>query len=436
VILRFQAVGADLPARPPVAGLRGSDLMRIHWMQAMENQLLKDYDGKSQKYFAFAVLLFAVFSACSPRVRWLTHVYFVFIALPGLFWLIGRREKVLPRSYEEWAWMLFLGWIAIQNSFLAAAADVRYIRYALYVAVFIMVVSHFASPCVFRSETFARRGFWALIAFSLFSFVVDWSNGVWHPGGRIFFLQPGTSPYFHAYLLTLLFSLLLPRQLLSGRWIEFLCVLGALVFVNIVCFASRSAFLGMVVVLLVNFVFAMRHYPKNALRYAGILAFLTVSVIVFYQELTILHGLIERADSHRIEIWNEHWKNFWQYDGLHFGLGQTYTRSLLPDDNGLIRPHNLFLSILVYHGVWALLLFLMLCALTLYRAWRNRDPWGCASLAGLVEAAFMSENIVGYPNAIWFTVLLPMALVLNTNLPGDASKQDRIMPLLSETGKL
>ena len=76
-----------------------------------------------------------------------------------------------------------------------------------------------------------------------------------------------------------------------------------------------------------------------------------------------------------------------------------------------MRPHNLFLSILVYHGLWALLLFLALCVLVLRRAWLN-------ALVGLVEAAFMSGHIVEYPNAIWFTVLLPMALVMNTNPSG------------------
>jgi hypothetical protein len=383
-----------------------------------EHQLLEDCN-KARRYFTFAVLLFAVFSACSPRLKWLTHAYFVFIALPGLLWFFKGRENISPRLNEEWVLILFLGWIAVQNSFLAAVDDLRYIRYAFYVIVFVIVVARFTSPDVFRSETFARKGFCVLLAFSLFSFAVDYSNGVWYFGGRIRFLQPGTSPYFHAYLLNLLFSLLLARQILSGRWVEFLCMLGVLLFIDAFCFASRSALLGVTIILFGNLIFMIRHHPKNAIRYASILAFLAVLTIVLFRESTLFHALIERGDSQRFEIWYEHLKNFWQYNGLHFGLGQTYTRSLLPSDNGLMRPHNLFLSILVYHGVWALLLFLMLCMLILRRAWRNHDPWGCALLAGLGEAAFMSENIVGYPNAIWFTILLPMALILNINSPSE-----------------
>jgi hypothetical protein len=295
-------------------------------------------------------------------------------------------------------------------------------RYALWVAIFFMVTACFVHPGIFRSKRLIRGGFWLLVAFSAFSLVMDWSRGVWFPGGWLFFWQPGTSPYFHAYLLNIFFALLLPHLLSSEKWMEFLCMFCAIMFVNAICFASRSALLGTATAIFASIIFAARHFPRIALRYAGILVFLAVLGIIVFQEFPFLHDLVERADSHRYAIWSEHLSHFRQYNGLFLGLGGAYDRVLLPAGHSLMRPHNLFLSILVYHGLWAFLLFLVFCVLILRRAWRNRDSWGIAALVGLVEAAFMSELIIEYPNAIWFTVLLPMALVMNAGFSERESK--------------
>jgi O-antigen ligase len=391
----------------------------------MKMELFPDcFQKKSEKYrhyFTFAILLFLVVSAFTPRLKALVYVYFIFIAIPGIVWFFMMRGRVFSWSYEWCAWALFLVWVAIQNSFFAVVVDARYLRYTLWVAIFIMVAACFVRPCVFRSERLIRSGLWTLVAFSAFSLIMDWSRGVWLPGGRLFFWQPSTSVYFHAYLLNMLFALLLPRLLSSGKWLEFLCVFCAVVFVNAVCFSSRSALLGTVTALFAGFIFIVRHHHKMALRYAGFLVFLIVLAAIVFQEFSFLHGLLARADSHRYAIWSEHLGYLRQYDVMFLGLGRSYTDVLLPAGQDLMRPHNLFLSIFVYHGLWALLLFLALCVLTLRRAWRNQDAWGSVVLTGLVEAAFMSEHIIEYPSAIWCTVLLPMAMVLNANPAGSTA---------------
>ena len=77
------------------------------------------------------------------------------------------------------------------------------------------------------------------------------------------------------------------------------------------------------------------------------------------------------------------------------------------------HPHNIFLALGLYSGLVSLVVFLIIVAVTLRRAWLQNDPWGLYLFTALIMLNFDGSKLVGNPDELWLLVLLPMALIDN-----------------------
>jgi hypothetical protein len=280
---------------------------------------------------------------------------------------------------------------------------------------FLVIVGRLASPELFRSRAFALRAFWMLIVYSFFTLIIKWSNGSYMPGGPISdgIWHIGAHIYYFGTLLPALFALSLPYWLKEGRWIELTGALASAIFMLAFVIQHRAGIVALAAVLLVAFVLCAYFSKSVCLRFLGVLTIISGLTVLMWRIAPEIHDLVKRADSYRFEIWV---KNFseWERCGLWIGCGPNF-ESALTMDNGmpLFFPHNLFLSLGLYSGMLCLVLFCILYVYTLYKAWRNLDPWGGFLIAGLAELFFNGGRIIGHPSVIWVFTLLPMALIFN-----------------------
>ncbi|MDR2165988.1 MAG: O-antigen ligase family protein [Zoogloeaceae bacterium] len=374
--------------------------------------------GRAPDCLAFALLCLMILFVVSPRLRWVANFYYVFVALPGLCLLLGRRFRIRPCSAELILWIVFLFWVAAQGAFLSAhPGGWRYVKYVFHVVLFLVVAGRLAAPRIFRTESFARLAFWTLAGYIIMSWLAQWGNGSYIPGQpmRDLLLHVATTTYFPGYLLVGLFALLLPRLLRADRWVELPCALGVTLFIQAYLIQTRAGLASLVAVLLVATVISLRVSRRAGLYFLGVLLVLAGVALLAWWNIPELHSLTQRGSSGRGEIWSKYLAE-WSRCGVWLGCGPKFQSRLTLDFAGgipLLKPHNLFLSLAVYNGLCALLSFCTLCVLALSRAWRNRDPWGGFLLAGLVVLTFSGGELFMQPNMSWVLCLFPIALISN-----------------------
>jgi hypothetical protein len=381
-------------------------------------------DKKVKNYLMFCLLIMVFAFVLSPRLKLVADFYFIFIATPGLFLFFKQRCRIPPYSTDFFLWFFFLIWCALQGSILSHnSGGLQYAKHVLYATSFMMVAGRLASPCIFRSEIFARGAFWILMSYIIISWFMEWNYGSYTLNTRIWDLALHTAAtvYFSSYLLAAFFALSLPYWLKSERWLELACALVGVIFVQAYLFQHRAGLIALTAVLALAIIMSIRFSVRVCLYFSG----MVVSVIGIIASIILYNipGLIERGSSGRLELWSKYFYE-WQQCGIWIGCGPEFKSTLtFLDGIPLAGTHNIFLSFGVYNGLFALLLFCCLCIYTFYKAWKRRDPWGAYLLSGLVALSFDGQGIIRQPNTAWILIFLPMALIFN---PSDCDENSLV----------
>lgn len=364
----------------------------------------------SRRYFGAATIVFLLSFILMASSKWTNNIFYAFVALPGLVFLIKERGAGLLAQPLFWAWMAFLLWFLVPA---AIAGDAQFYKHIAYVSLFICVVGGLINPDFFHSAVFSRVLFWIIclyiFGFSAYAYV----TGLYAFGERVGLLPARMQNVIYASIwLLCALSLALPVWLKQRRWIEGLCaVVLSLVGVTFVL-QTRTALVGAAFLLGIWAAYAVWRFPK-----AGLLSLLVgggalLLVLWWVHDQAWFLSLFTRGDSYRVELF-QIMTGEWRNCGWLLGCGVDFkTAQTLAGGAPIQHPHSIFVALGLYTGAVSLVLFLLVMAVSLWKAWRLRDAWGMYLACALVMLNFDGSKLIDNPNELWLLVLLPAAMVL------------------------
>ncbi len=363
-------------------------------------------------YFSIALVVFIASFLALPTAKMVNNVYYVLLALPALWVMFIHRSevfRVIPVDLALWAALLI--WFALLGIW---SGDAQHYKHLFYVALFIIIVSRLADPKLFRQPWFARALFWALVFYVLGSALVYWSTGRYAVGERVLWLPSRmTGPIYTSIWIACCFVLAMPVWLGQRRWGEWVAALLAALFCMGFILQSRSGLVALAVAL--GGVACYKAFRSHRLFLYLILTIavavgLVVAAANFLPEV---ERLFSRADAGRVRLWTI-MLNEWMDCGLLLGCGLEHqTEQLLLSGRAINHPHSIFLSLGVFGGVIALVLFVVLMIFVLHDAWVQQDPWGLYLFTALVGLSFDGSKLIGNPDELWLLVLLPACMIGN-----------------------
>lgn len=363
-----------------------------------------------ERYFGVAVLVFIASYLLLPTSKMVNNVFYGMIALPALLvLLLDARQRVMP-GRALLGWVLLLAWwlgMALK------AGDGQSVKHVLYVALFLLAVSQLIAPQWLRQRAVIRALFWGVGLYVLLSALWYWVSGRYAVGERILWL-PGrmTGPIFTSMWLVCCLALITPQWWQERRLWEMLIGHLLVLFCIAYVLQSRSGLVGLVLLwmLLLGAAF-LRCRQGRALLISG-LVLLGGTIAWSITQVPELISLWQRADAGRLEIWSKLLVE-WQACGVWSGCGIDYTTaSTYMEGTSIQHPHNIYLSLGLYAGLPALLLFMVLLLTALHTAWQQRDAWGLYLLMAATMLNFDGSRLVGNPDELWLLMLLPMALLM------------------------
>ncbi|MCQ4240394.1 O-antigen ligase domain-containing protein [Stutzerimonas stutzeri] len=366
------------------------------------------------RYFSVVLVLFLLSYILLNSAKWTNNIFYALLALPGLFFLLKERGAGLLGQPLAWAWLVFLLWFLVPA---VIAGDPQFYKHILYVTLFVFVVAGFADPVFLRSGSFARALFWVIALYIFASAVYNWSTGIFIFGQRVGLL-PGRMEnviYVSIWLFCAL-GLAMPTWERERRWMEAVCaVVISLVAVAFVL-QTRTALVGAAFLFGLWALYGVYRFPRR-----GSIVLL-VAVVLFSLALWLVHdeawfqSLLARGDSYRIDLFRI-MTGEWGNCGWALGCGVDFqTSQTLAGGMPIQHPHNIFVALGLYTGGISLILFMVVMAMTLWQAWRGRDPWGVYLACSLVMLNFDGSKLIGNPDELWPLVLLPAALILGRTI--------------------
>lgn len=365
-------------------------------------------------YFAIALLIFVASFLLLPSAKAVNNVYYAALALPALCVLLWRGQELLRPSADLVLWGMLLVWFAVVGIW---SADTQHYKHILYVALFLLVTSRLADPAPFRTPLFARGLFWTVAIYVMGSALFYWTTGRYDIGERVLWLPARmTGPIYTSLWLACCFALALPGWVRQRRWLEAATALALVVFCMGYILQSRSGLVALAVLLLLAPI--IFRTGAKALMWGGMaMVMVSLATLLAISEIPEVASLFSRADAGRLQLWSI-MSSEWMSCGLWIGCGMEHrTDQLLSTGQAINHPHSIFLSLGVFAGLPALLVFLALMGLVLRRAWRQRDPWGLYLLTALIGLNFDGTKLVGNPDELWLLVLLPAGLLCNAVPP-------------------
>lgn len=363
-------------------------------------------------YFTLALLVFIVSFLLLPTTKMVNNVYYALLGLPALFILLTRWRQLVRPVPELLLWGGLLAWYAVVGIW---SGDAQYFKHVLYVALFVLLAGQLVNPKIFRAPLFARGLFWALGIYVLGSAVVYWAIGRYAVGERVLWL-PGrmTGPIYTSMWLACCFALALPAWWRERRWLEGGAALVLAIFCSAFVLQSRSGLIGLAALLGGGAAYLLVTKVRHGLWLIAVLPLLGSGLALLLQDVPEVASLFSRADSGRFEVWQKLAAE-WLDCSIWLGCGVQYvTEATYMGGFPIQHPHNIYLSLGLYSGLVSLVLFLVLIAQVLRRAWDLRDPWGLYLLVALIVLNFDGSKLVGNPDELWLLVLLPAALIGNT----------------------
>lgn len=379
-------------------------------------------ETRLQKLLTVGLLAFIASFMLLPTSKMVNNVFYALIAVPTLFALISGHCRKFEISRVFWIWGLLMLWMVYIG---IGSGDAQFFKHILYVCLFMLAVGQLIAPKIFLDPDFTRGLFWSVLVYMGGSSIYYWIIGEYAFGEKVLWL-PGrmTGPIYSSIWLSCCFALNLPNWIRQGAWKELIAGLLITLFIAAFALQSRSGLVGLFVLVFLSILYLASTYPKTR-RFLAAGALLMAGCSLWaYSEIPQIHALVARGDSARFEIWTA-LINEWQHCGIVQGCGREHRSDvILTGGGGILHPHSIYLSLGVFAGLPALLMFCLLMSLTLYIAWKNRNPWGLYLLSGMIGLAFDGSFLVGNPDELWLLILLPAALIIH---PGSRSSHARIV---------
>lgn len=362
-------------------------------------------------YFTVALLLFVISFLILPTSKMVNNVYYVLLAVPVLVFMIFNRGRDVELSVGFWLWGALFFCLALAG---ILSVNGQWLKYVLYAAVFVVLVSQLVDPRPFRTPQFARGLFWFLGSYVIGSALVYWFIGRYTPGERILLLPARmTGPIYTSMWLACCFTLALPVWVQQRRWAELSVAILLALFCMAYVLQSRSGLFGMAALGGLVAVWLVLRQVRYIL-WLGLVV-LMGGLLVYWAVLGVpeIARLFARADAGRFELWGIFFSE-WEKCGLWLGCGVSPDIDVVLSSGLAIQhPHNIFLALGLYSGLFSLLVFILLMVVILWEALRRRDPWGGYLLLALIMLNFDGDKFVDNPNELWLLVLLPAALIIN-----------------------
>ena len=174
---------------------------------------------------------------------------------------------------------------------------------------------------------------------------------------------------------------------------------------------SRGPLLALAVTLICCAVaFAPRYLPWVLVGFALPLT------AVFATGLVNFPSLLSRADSYRMSIWRQSWELFLQQPLFGYGFGGARPEIVITETVYASHSHNLFLSTMLDGGAVALVLIVVLLAISIFWSIRYLRETGDVTLLALMVFAILGnftdgKTPIASPNHQWLYFWLPIGLV-------------------------
>ena len=373
-------------------------------------------------YFTAALIVFIASFLILPTAKMVNNVYYLLLALPALWCLIVYRRGVFRVvSPDVVLWAALLLWFGLVGFW---SGDVQHYKHLLYVALFIVIVTRLVDPEPFRQPWFARALFWALVSYVFASALIYWSIGRYGVGERVLWLPARmTGPIYTSMWIACCFALAAPAWLNERRWAEAATALLLAIFCMGFILQSRSGLVAFVVVAAGFGCYHALRSRRLVLYFVAIAALVTGRVVLAAFTIPEIGRLFARADAGRFRLWGIMLSE-WMDCGLLLGCGLEHkTNQVLLSGRAIDHPHSIFLSLGVFGGIVAPILFVVLILVVLRNAWRTRDPWGLYLATALVGLIFDGSKLIGNPDELWLLVLLPACLIGSRNRSGEVTSR-------------
>lgn len=367
-------------------------------------------NNKVQMYFGAALIVFLLSYILNSSAKVTNNLYYVLIALPGLFFLVKHRAAGVFKQPLGIAWAVFMAWFLVPAG---VAGDFQFYKHILYVSIFVLAVAGLMDNTLFRSAVFIRAQFWTVCLYILAASIYGWLSGRYEFGQRVDLLPARMENVIYASgWLVCCLALALPLWARERRWIEAACATVLTLLVAAFIVQTRTALVGAAFLFGVCALYSLRRAPGRSVLVLTVLALAAGTALWLVRDEQWIQLLLVRGDSFRVELFRimtGEWRNCgWLLGcGIEFHTSQTLTGGM-----PIQHPHSIFVSMGVYMGAVALVLFIVLMAATLWNAVRMRESWGLYLACALVMLNFDGAKLIGNPDELWVLVLLPAAMVL------------------------
>ena len=360
-------------------------------------------ESKLSAYFTLAIIVFVLSFLFFPNKTIIRNYYYIFIFAPALYAIYALRDRLDLRQPDMFLWGLLFFVCALSGTLV-------YLKYIIYAAALILLASRVVPGEFFRIPVVVRGFFWVEIIHVFVSVLFYWLLGKYTFGDRM--IDPlgimnciNTSIFLSACLM-----LVFPFWVSEKRWIE----LGAGLILSVISIVyilqSRSGLAAMlpIFILLPGYV-----WHKRELRFY-IVGLMLVTVLLMCLMIWMAPEFVSRMGSYRGEIWQKLLAD-WKECSYLFGCGTSFvSQQTFGVDERITHVHNIYFAFMLYNGLPALFVFLGLCFYSLYKAWKNRDPWGGYLLATMIGLNFNGGPIIDRPNSFWILIILPIAIIANS----------------------
>lgn len=396
-------------------------------------------------WFPVVFLLFIAEFYFIPESKWQSNLFRVGLLLP--FLLVFPWQQIKSRLASSptllVACLLIFSLLLSLTWSTAAEPDAteKTLYHGLYIAGFVLI----GSDILLRNPGYDERFFywlgWVIVITGILS--IWWFYQDHHfPKARLKSIGQLRHPGFGAIMygfVGLYHFMGIPYAAGTNAWRRWLpgVLAAAMGLVVIILAQSRGVFLALFLMLLLGSIITrQRRYP---LLLALIVLSIAVTVVWWPDELLTM---VSRRgwDSHRLEIWQQALALFRQSPLLGHGLLENAAISV--NGKSFDHPHNILLSTVLYGGMLAGGLLLLLIGLVLRQGWQHwsadRDPkpllltvFGCTYL--MTDGYRLISNPV--PNWVyfWLPVIWAISRELREQLHGNHTDQHNREPMRKPT---
>lgn len=330
-------------------------------------------------------------------------IFYGLIALPTIALLIWQRPSLLPWA-RKFAWLLvFLACAMVSDLIVSGGGSLKGFKYPFYLIIYVLALSLIAGDRRHPKAIVITVGVvgMAVLALTCLNWI-DWALKTGHWNKRMTFNDFNSSRsallIFFSIVVLWLFVVepklakLRSRSSTSIGLISFVMV----VMIDFVVFQSRSTLVALLLFLAAYAIF--REQWRSVIV-------VSCSAAVLMWALGADEVVYQRGISYRSDIWSDVLANYLGKCDLLFGCG-------LNDETLFAghfqNPHSGYLSTLYYHGAVTASAFLIMAASVAWRAYRGKDNWFLASLAGWGGALASSSGFIDSPESHWAYFWLPV----------------------------